>query len=63
VKVTKDTLDIAKSIVTRLEPDEFEDQYEAAMVDLTRAVPTMALRRSVDQEAAAAKAPSAKEAG
>ena len=35
----------------------------AAMVDLTRAVPTMALRRSVDQEAAAAKAPSAKEAG
>jgi hypothetical protein len=46
VKVTKDMLDIAKPIVTqkagRFEPDEFEDQYEAALVDLTRALPTMA---------------------
>lgn len=49
-------LDIAKPIVIRFEPDEFEDQYEAVMVDLS-AVPTTALRRSVEQEAAAAKAP------
>ena len=46
MKVTKDMLDIAKPIVTlkagRFEPNEFEDQYEAALVDLTRALPTMA---------------------
>jgi DNA end-binding protein Ku len=38
VKVTKDMLDLAKHIVNqksgRFEPDKFEDQYEAALVDL-----------------------------
>jgi DNA end-binding protein Ku len=38
VKVTKDMLDLAKHIVNqkagRFEPEKFEDQYEAALVDL-----------------------------
>jgi DNA end-binding protein Ku len=38
VKVTKDMLDLAKHIVNqkagRFQPDRFEDQYEAALVDL-----------------------------
>ncbi len=38
VKVTKDMLDLAKHIVQqksgRFEPEKFEDQYEAALVDL-----------------------------
>lgn len=38
VKVTKDMLDLAKHIVEKksaaFEPDEFEDHYEAALVDL-----------------------------
>jgi DNA end-binding protein Ku len=38
VKVTKDMLDLARHIVKqksgRFEPDKFEDQYEAALVDL-----------------------------
>jgi DNA end-binding protein Ku len=38
VKVTKDMLDLARHIVDqksgRFEPDEFEDQYETALVDL-----------------------------
>jgi DNA end-binding protein Ku len=38
VKVTKDMLDLARHIVQeksgRFEPDKFEDQYEAALVDL-----------------------------
>jgi DNA end-binding protein Ku len=38
VKVTKDMLDLAKHIVNqkagRFQPDKFEDQYEAALVDL-----------------------------
>src|SRR5258708_13901708 len=38
VKVTKDMLDLAKHIVNqkagRFEPAKFEDQYEAALVDL-----------------------------
>jgi DNA end-binding protein Ku len=38
VKVTKDMLDLAKHIVNqkagRFEPDKFEDQYEAALVEL-----------------------------
>jgi DNA end-binding protein Ku len=38
VKVTKDMLDLARHIVNqksgRFEPDKFEDQYEAALIDL-----------------------------
>src|SRR5881392_136655 len=38
VKVTKDMLDLAKHIVNQkaghFEPDKFEDQYEAALIDL-----------------------------
>src|SRR5471032_2484764 len=38
VKITKDMLDLAKHIVEQksghFEPDKFEDQYEAALVDL-----------------------------
>src|ERR1700689_864505 len=39
VKITKDMLDLAKHIVEQksgsFEPDQFEDRYEAALIDLT----------------------------
>jgi len=54
VKVTKDMLDLAKHIVEQksasFEPDNFEDHYEAALIDLTTRSASACDRRQARQD-------------